>query len=123
MYKIYLQDLLNIQKKTQYALAKETGISNNAINKICSGDTQSVRLDTLYKICTALNCQIGDLIQDDRFPFKAPTSGNQNINIDNINETLQKAVESATFAEKLVESVCQILEDEFNIHKSKDDAD
>ena len=54
--KLNVKQILEKQGKTPYWLSKVTGISNNNISNICNGDTKSIRLDTIEKICHALNC-------------------------------------------------------------------
>lgn len=61
MYKLNLKNLLDATGKSQYWLAKKTGISANNINKIYNGETVNIRLDTINKLCDALNCEPGDL--------------------------------------------------------------
>lgn len=65
MIKLNVKQILEQQGKTPYWLAKETGISNNNIANICNGDTKSIRLDTMEKICKALNCTPNDIIESD----------------------------------------------------------
>ena len=65
MIKLNVRQILEQQGKTPYWLAKETGISNNNIANICNGDTKSIRLDTMEKICKALNCTPNDIIESD----------------------------------------------------------
>ena len=42
-------------------LADLAGISNTSIAKI--GKNENVTMDVLVKICTALNCDIGDIVE------------------------------------------------------------
>ena len=35
------------------------------ISNICNGDTKSIRLDTIEKICQALNCTPNDIFTND----------------------------------------------------------
>lgn len=65
MYKLNVKNILDSKGKTQYWLAKETGISANNINKIYNSETVNIRLDTINKLCSALECQPGDLFEDD----------------------------------------------------------
>ena len=58
-----INKILQEQNKTMYWLAKQTGIANNNINKICNGETSNIRFDTLEKICKALNCSINDIFE------------------------------------------------------------
>ncbi len=46
-------------KKTE--LAKLSGITSNAMAKM--GRNESVQVDTLRKVCSALNCNVGDIME------------------------------------------------------------
>ena len=48
----------NLKKKD---LIRMSGISNYTLNKLNAG--KSVTTDTLLKICSALNCEIGDIME------------------------------------------------------------
>lgn len=63
MLSLKIKDLLYKRNKTPYWLGKQTGISQNNINKICNGETSTIRFDTLEKICKALNCSINDIFE------------------------------------------------------------
>lgn len=66
MYKLNLKNLLDAKGKTQYWLAKQTGISANNVSKIYNGETINIRLDTINKLCEALECTPCELfIKDD----------------------------------------------------------
>jgi putative transcriptional regulator len=66
MYKLNLKNLLDAKGKTQYWLAKQTGISANNVSKIYNGETVNIRLDTINKLCEALECTPCELfIKDD----------------------------------------------------------
>ena len=65
MYKLKVRELLEQQDKTPYWLSKQTGIAPNNILKICNGETVNIRLDTINKLCDALNCKPGDLFTND----------------------------------------------------------
>ena len=45
---------------TKSELRKRAGVSTNIIAKL--GKNESVTIDTLAKICAALNCDIGDVV-------------------------------------------------------------
>ncbi|WP_431090291.1 helix-turn-helix domain-containing protein [Paenibacillus sp. 8b26] len=52
--------------KTMYVLAKKLGIRPNAISQWVSDggvDVKSITLDTLNRICAALDCQPGELLK------------------------------------------------------------
>lgn len=60
--KIKLQEILKKQDKTLYWLAKQTGISYNALAKISKNEVSRIELDTIEKICVILKCSAGDLL-------------------------------------------------------------
>ena len=62
MLSLKVSELLQKQDKSMYWLAKQTGIAANNIGKICNGETNTIRLDTLEKICVALNCTPNDIL-------------------------------------------------------------
>ena len=47
--------------KTQKKLSKLTGISENSLSKISTG--QGFRHDSIEKLCASLDCQPGDLLE------------------------------------------------------------
>lgn len=61
MIQLNIKQILQNKDKTAYWLAKKTGISPNNIGKICNGETKNIRLDTMEKLCKALECEIEDL--------------------------------------------------------------
>lgn len=61
MIQLNIKQILQNKSKTAYWLAKKTGISPNNIGKICNGETKNIRLDTMEKLCKALECEIEDL--------------------------------------------------------------
>jgi putative transcriptional regulator len=60
--KIRLEELLQQKGKSLYALAKETGISYSALWKMNKGEVTSMSFEVLEKVCTNLDCEIGDLL-------------------------------------------------------------
>lgn len=63
MLKLKLREILNEQHKSGYWLSKESGVSTNAINKMCNQETNTIRFDTLEKICIALHCTPDQLFE------------------------------------------------------------
>ena len=57
-----IDDILKERKSSRYQLAKQTGISENALGKICRNETSSIEFSTIEKICKALNCTPNDII-------------------------------------------------------------
>ena len=68
MIRIYLSRLLGERRWTQADLARQTGIRPNTISDYYNEMTDRINLDHLDKICKALECQLGELIDfvDDR---------------------------------------------------------
>jgi len=44
-------------------LAEEVGISNVNLSNLKTGKVRAIRFSTLDAICTALNCQPGDILE------------------------------------------------------------
>lgn len=64
--KITLIDTLQKRKKSQYWLAKETGIAASTISNLCTGKTTRIDFDVIEKICDALNCTPNDIIMPNK---------------------------------------------------------
>jgi putative transcriptional regulator len=60
--KVKFEELLAAKGKTIYAIAKETGIANNALAKIKKGTVTSISFAVLEKICESLDCTPNDLL-------------------------------------------------------------
>jgi len=58
-----LEQILHKINKTRYWLSKETGIDNNTLAKIYKNESKQIKLETMEKICIALDCNITDLIE------------------------------------------------------------
>lgn len=61
MVKNRISEELDKQGKSMYWLAHETQTSYPTIHKLSNNKTESIKFDTLERICKALNCSIGDL--------------------------------------------------------------
>jgi len=61
--KINLDLLLLQQKKTLTDLSNEVDITLANLSKLKCGKAKAIRFSTLLKICDALNCEPGDLLQ------------------------------------------------------------
>lgn len=61
--KIRLLELM-AQKNIRHvaSLARKAEVSDQTLNNIIKGNTKSIRLDTVVKLCKALDCEIDDLI-------------------------------------------------------------
>lgn len=55
--------MLARRKMTQKQLAEITGIRPPTISKICLGTIDRLPVDVLNRICKALNCQPGDILE------------------------------------------------------------
>jgi putative transcriptional regulator len=63
MIEVKVSELLEERSRTFYWLAKETGISHTTLWRLKKGKAYEVTLETLDKICQALNCQPGDILR------------------------------------------------------------
>lgn len=61
--KVRIAELLEKRGKSQYWLAKETGLTPLTISKLVKGKTSGIEFATLEMICQALNCQPNDILQ------------------------------------------------------------
>ncbi|MGO4887047.1 helix-turn-helix domain-containing protein [Anaerobacillus sp. MEB173] len=66
MIKFKLNELLESKGKTMYWLSKESGVRPNTISQWVNGDVNSITVDTLDKLCIALECDISDLIEHNK---------------------------------------------------------
>ena len=60
---VRLDVMLARRKTTSRALAAEIGISETNLSLLRSGRVKGVRFETLARICAALDCQPGDLLE------------------------------------------------------------
>lgn len=63
--KVILNETLSKKGKSQYWLAKETGIAASTINNLCNGKTTRIEFSVIDKICEALDCNIIDIMLPD----------------------------------------------------------
>lgn len=61
MLRLRINEILEKENKSRYWLAKQTGISTNNIQRMCDGETNSIRFSSIETICKVLNCSINDL--------------------------------------------------------------
>jgi putative transcriptional regulator len=59
---IKLEELLEKSGKSLYRLAKDTGISYENLRKMKNGQATRIYLDTIEKLCVALDCELSDLL-------------------------------------------------------------
>ena len=62
MVKNNLKQLLKLKKITQSELSRKSGISKYSLSQMATGKTNSIRHDTLDKLCEALECDINDIL-------------------------------------------------------------
>ena len=60
---VNLDIVLAINKMRSKALAEKIGITQQNLSILKSGRARAVRFDTLEKICKALHCQPGDILE------------------------------------------------------------
>ena len=60
---VNLDVILARRKMRSKDLAERVGITEQNISLLKSGKVKGVRFDTLERICEALNCQPGDLLE------------------------------------------------------------
>ena len=60
--KVILKETLEKQGKSQYWLAKETGISQSTLSNLCANKTSKIDFLVLQKIRNALDCDVTDII-------------------------------------------------------------
>ena len=63
---LVLNDTLKNSGKSQYWLAKQTGIAESTINTLCKGKNERINFNTIERICEALDCDITDIIRLER---------------------------------------------------------
>ena len=63
MIEIRVDGLLEIEGRSFYWLAKETGISHTTLWRLKKGKALGINFSTLESICRALNCQPGDVLR------------------------------------------------------------
>lgn len=63
MIEVRIDQILEQRGRTFYWLAKETGISHTTLWRLKKAKAYGINLDTLEKICNALNCQPGDILR------------------------------------------------------------
>jgi putative transcriptional regulator len=61
--KVKLIEILEQKGISQRELARMTGLRPNTVNHLCSGEVDRVYLETLEKVCKALDVKIEDILQ------------------------------------------------------------
>ena len=60
---VRLDVMLAMRKKKARDLAIEVGITEQNISLLRTGKVKGIRFETLARICTALECQPGDILE------------------------------------------------------------
>jgi len=63
MINIRVSEIMGRQKLTKKALAEKTGIRANTISSLWHGTAKRIEFDQIDKLCSALNCKTGDIIE------------------------------------------------------------
>lgn len=63
MINFILDKELKKKDKTRYWLSKQTGIDNNTLGKIYNNESKQIKIETIEKICKALDCNLTDIIE------------------------------------------------------------
>ena len=63
MIRIRLSTLLGDRRQTQADLSRKTGIRPSTINELYHELAERVNLDHLDRICAALHCDVGDVLE------------------------------------------------------------
>lgn len=70
---VRLDVMLAKRKMKSRDLALAVGITEQNISLLKSGKVKGVRFDTLARICTALDCQPGDILEAEEYGQAPPT--------------------------------------------------
>ncbi|MSU01375.1 helix-turn-helix domain-containing protein [Tissierella pigra] len=63
MINVKILELLDKDERNISWLSRRTGLSYSALHKLSSNNTNSISFDTLEAICTALECNIEDVLE------------------------------------------------------------
>lgn len=61
--KFKLQEVIDKNNTTKYALSRATGIRYDTICNYCKGNVTLINVEYLKIFCNVLNCQIEDIIE------------------------------------------------------------
>lgn len=59
---VRLDVMLALRKRRAKDVAEEVGMTEANLSKLRSGKVKGVRFDTLLKLCNALDCKPGDIL-------------------------------------------------------------
>ena len=115
--------ILEQQNKSMYWLSKVTGISYKNIHNLCNEDNpiKSIKLNTIDKICTALDCTPNELFEPD-IDLKTLMNLYKDNPTNNIAQTLRNKLKSEypIMTNSEVESVIDMIPNSFEITINKD---
>ena len=63
MVRLRVLDILKEQNHSKYWLYKQMELSYQNINRMVQNETSSIKFENLEKLCSILNCSIGDLFE------------------------------------------------------------
>ncbi|HDO9660873.1 TPA: helix-turn-helix domain-containing protein [Clostridioides difficile] len=63
---IQINNLLESKGKTRYWLAKQIGMTHQNLTKLANNKTESIKFESLEKICLALECSPNDILGWDK---------------------------------------------------------
>ena len=63
MVRLRVLDILKEQNHSKYWLYKQMELSYQNYNRMVQNETSSIKFENLEKLCSILNCSIGDLFE------------------------------------------------------------
>ena len=63
MVRLLVLDILKEQNHSKYWLYKQMELSYQNFNRMVQNETSSIKFENLEKLCSILNCSIGDLFE------------------------------------------------------------
>ncbi|AKA70175.1 helix-turn-helix domain-containing protein [Clostridium scatologenes] len=63
MIRVNIDKILSQKNKTVYWLGKEANITQYNLGKLVKNQTNSIKFDSLEKICDVLECDISDILE------------------------------------------------------------
>jgi putative transcriptional regulator len=63
MIRVKLKEVMKMKNINKSQLSRQTNISRNTLYLIENHKTDSISFDVLNKLCSALNCTVGDLLE------------------------------------------------------------
>ena len=63
MVRLRVLDILKEQNHSKYWLYKQMEFSYQNFNRMVQNETSSIKFENLEKLCSILNCSIGDLFE------------------------------------------------------------